>query len=174
MLRFGFSARASHWLKPYQTTGRRPVRHKATAARSRLRPRARCSLRAAPGRLTRGTLRRVLPPKARRAKRPLAPRPRLLICDESVSALDVSVQAQILALLTTLRDDLGISLLFISHDLAVVRLLADSVTVLWDGRVIESGPCEQVLTEPRHEYTLMLVAAAHRENTSVGTGERED
>ena len=106
--------------------------------------------------------------------RALAPRPRLLICDESVSALDVSVQAQILALLTTLRDDLGISLLFISHDLAVVRLLADSVTVLWDGRVIESGPCEQVLTEPRHEYTRMLVAAAHRENTSVGTGERED
>lgn len=106
--------------------------------------------------------------------RALAPRPRLLICDESVSALDVSVQSQILALLTKLRDDLGISLLFISHDLAVVRLLADTVTVLWDGRVIETGPCEQVLTDPRHEYTRMLVAAAHRENTSVSTGDRED
>ena len=84
------------------------------------------------------------------------------------------MQSQILALLTKLRDDLGISLLFISHDLAVVRLLADTVTVLWDGRVIETGPCEQVLTDPRHEYTRMLVAAAHRENTSVSTGDRED
>jgi peptide/nickel transport system ATP-binding protein len=106
--------------------------------------------------------------------RALAPRPRLLICDESVSALDVSVQAQILALLTRLRDELGISLLFISHDLAVVRLLADTVTVLWDGRVIESGPCDRVLTDPHHEYTRMLVAAAHRENTSVRAGDRED
>ncbi|MGZ0711581.1 dipeptide ABC transporter ATP-binding protein (plasmid) [Coraliomargarita sp. W4R53] len=98
--------------------------------------------------------------------RALAPNPRLLICDESVSALDVSVQAQILALILRLRDELGIAVLFISHDLAVVRMLADAVTVLWSGRVVETGSCEQVLSAPRHEYTAMLVAASHRENTA--------
>ncbi|GAA5038419.1 dipeptide ABC transporter ATP-binding protein [Microbacterium fluvii] len=102
--------------------------------------------------------------------RALAPRPRLLICDESVSALDVSVQAAILELIGRLRDELGLSVLFISHDLAVVRMLADSVAVLWEGRVVETGPCAQVLHDPAHDYTRMLVAAAARENTST----RED
>jgi peptide/nickel transport system ATP-binding protein len=106
--------------------------------------------------------------------RALAPRPRGLICAESVSALDVSVQAQILALLTKLRDELGLALLFISHDLAVVRMLADTVTVLWNGRVVESGTCEQVLTAPRHEYTALLVAAAHRENTATARQHMEE
>ncbi|MEZ3161712.1 ABC transporter ATP-binding protein [Microbacterium sp. BWT-B31] len=106
--------------------------------------------------------------------RALAPQPRLLICDESVSALDVSVQAQILGLIGRLRDELGIAVLFISHDLAVVRLLADEVTVLWRGRVVESGPCERVLTAPEHEYTALLVAAAHRENTSGAASDREE
>ena len=96
--------------------------------------------------------------------RALAPRPQLLICDESVSALDVSVQSQILELLLSLRRELGLTLLFISHDLAVVRLLADDVVVLRRGRVVEAGNCDQVLRSPAHDYTRMLVSAALREN----------
>lgn len=97
--------------------------------------------------------------------RALAPRPRLLICDESVSALDVQVQAQILDLLGHLRDELDIAILFISHDLAVVRRIADTVTVVWQGRVVEHGTCAQVLDDPAEDYTKLLVAAAHRDST---------
>ncbi|KZE89231.1 ATP-binding cassette domain-containing protein [Microbacterium sp. TNHR37B] len=99
--------------------------------------------------------------------RALAPRPRLLICDESVSALDVSVQAQILALFRRLRDERGITLLFISHDLAVVRTLADTVTVMWEGKVVEHGACADVLGSPRHPFTQTLVAAALLESTGA-------
>jgi oligopeptide transport system ATP-binding protein len=91
--------------------------------------------------------------------RALALSPKLIICDEPVSALDVSIQAQILNLLKDLQRDFGLTYLFISHDLAVVRTMSDEIAVMNSGKLVEVGPAEEVYSNPRDEYTRALFTA---------------
>lgn len=94
--------------------------------------------------------------------RALAPEPKLIIADEPVSALDVSIQSQILNLLLELRQELQLTMIFISHDLSVVRYIADNIAVMHRGSIVEYGEAEQVFNSPQHEYTRTLLEAIPR------------
>ncbi|MFG2503649.1 ABC transporter ATP-binding protein [Streptomyces sp. NPDC048441] len=99
--------------------------------------------------------------------RALAGQPKVVIADEITSALDVSVQGAVLNLVRDVRRSLGLSMLFISHNLAVVRYLSDIIAVMYLGRIVEAGPAEQVLSDPQHPYTRDLLSAAPAWNTPL-------
>jgi len=91
--------------------------------------------------------------------RAIALKPELLICDEAVSALDLSIRAQVLDLLSDLKKKLGLSIIFITHDIGVVQHVADRIIVMNKGRIVESGTCAEVLKSPKQEYTRYLMAS---------------
>jgi len=97
--------------------------------------------------------------------RALAVQPDFIVCDEAVAALDVSIQAQVLNLFMDLREDLGLTYLFISHDLGVVEHLSDRVVIMYLGRVVETAPTEELFASPNHPYTQALLAEAPRLET---------
>ena len=94
--------------------------------------------------------------------RALAVEPKFIICDESVSALDVCVQAQVLNLLKDLQEAHGLTYIFISHDLSVVKFMADMMAVMKDGKIVELGPSDEIYANPREDYTRRLIDAVPR------------
>ena len=143
------------------STGKRPPSSKTEARARAVRLLEQVGLRAehlgsAPLRLSGGQRQRVAIARA------LAPEPEVIVCDEPVSALDVSIQAQVLDLFTELQDELGVSYLFISHDLGVIHHMSDRILVMKHGQVVETGSAEQVFRYPQHSYTQGLLAALPR------------
>ncbi len=99
--------------------------------------------------------------------RALVSNPEFIVCDEPVSALDVSIQAQIIELLTDLKQEMGLTYLFISHDISVIGYLSDRVAVMYLGEIVEMGPVESILTGPRHPYTQSLMSAVPEVDAGV-------
>jgi ABC-type glutathione transport system ATPase component len=106
--------------------------------------------------------------------RALVVEPRVLVADEPTSALDVSIQGQILNLIVDLKDAKRLALVFITHDMAVVRFVADTIAVMRSGRIVEMGPKEQITSNPRNGYTQRLLEVAHMEDPVTSTGSRAD
>ncbi|MEZ5935728.1 MAG: ABC transporter ATP-binding protein [Alphaproteobacteria bacterium] len=106
--------------------------------------------------------------------RALALQPKLVICDEAVSALDVSIQAQVITLLTRLQDDLGLSYIFIAHDLPLVRDFAHRVIVMQAGRIVEQAPVREIFEHPREPYTQALLAASLHPDPDVQAARRRE